>query len=247
MMHGSRAYDGRWWTLAVLCLSLLLTTLDNTILNVALPTLARELPATGSELQWIVDAYVLVFAGLLLTAGAVGDRFGRKRALFAGYMIFAVGAIGAALSGSAGLLIAARAVMGLGGAFIMPSTLSILTNVFAPQERPKAIAIWAATTALGIPSGPVLGGWLLEHFAWGAIFLVNLPIIALAAAAGTVLVPESRDQTEKPLDPIGALLSIAGLGLLVLAIIQAPSHGWASGFTLASFAPAAVLLGGFVR
>jgi EmrB/QacA subfamily drug resistance transporter len=247
MNTGGTSYERRWWTLAVLCLSLLLTTLDNTILNVALPTLARELSATGSELQWIVDAYVLAFAGLLLTAGAVGDRFGRKRALFAGFAIFALGAVGAAVSGSAALLIAARAVMGVGGAFIMPATLSILTNVFPPQERPKAIAIWAATTALGIPSGPVLGGWLLEHFAWGAIFLVNLPIIALAAAAGAALIPESRDRTERPLDPAGALLSMAGLGTLVFAIIEAPSNGWASGITLSSFALAGILLGGFVR
>src|SRR5919201_6371251 len=130
MLAAGTSYDRRWWTLAVLCLSLLLTTLDNTILNVALPTLARELPATGSELQWIVDAYVLVFAGLLLTAGAVGDRFGRKRVLFAGFAVFALGSVGAALSGSASLLIAARVVMGIGGALIMPSTLSILTNVF---------------------------------------------------------------------------------------------------------------------
>jgi EmrB/QacA subfamily drug resistance transporter len=247
MITGGTSDARRWWTLAVLCLSLLIINLDNLILNVALPTLARDLAATGSELQWIVDAYVLVFAGLLLTAGAVADRFGRKRTLFAGFAIFALGSAGAALSGAAALLIAARVVMGIGGALIMPSTLSILTNVFPPQERPKAIAFWAATVSVGVASGPVLGGWLLERFAWGAIFLINLPLIALAAAAGAALVPESRDRTEKPLDPAGALLSIAGLGLLVFAIIEAPSHGWASGRTLASFALAGTLLGLFVR
>jgi EmrB/QacA subfamily drug resistance transporter len=241
------AYEKRWWMLAVLCLSLLIVNLDNMILNVALPTLARELSATASELQWMVDAYILVFAGLLLTAGALGDRFGRKRTLFAGFAVFAIGSVGAALSSSADALIAMRVVMGAGGAFIMPSTLSILTNVFPPQERPKAIAIWTGTVALGVPGGPILGGLLLEHFEWGAVFLINLPIIAVAAVTGSLLIPESRDQTEKPLDPGGALLSIAALGLLVFAIIEAPSNGWTSGATIASFAVAALLLAAFVR
>jgi EmrB/QacA subfamily drug resistance transporter len=240
-------FQKRWWTLAVLCLSLLIINLDNLILNIALPTLARELPATGSELQWIVDGYVLVFAGLLLTAGALGDRFGRKRALYTGYAIFATGSVFAALSGSAELLIAARVVMGIGGAFIMPATLAILTNVFPPLERPKAIAIWSATVAVGVPAGPVIGGLLLDNFAWGSIFLVNLPIIAVAAAAGSGLVPESRDQTGRPLDQVGAVLSVAGLGLLVFAIIEAPENGWRSAVTLALFVLAAVVLAAFIR
>ncbi|HEU0075918.1 MAG TPA: MFS transporter [Dehalococcoidia bacterium] len=241
------AYERRWWTLGVLCLSLLIVSLDNTILNVALPTLARELDATGSELQWMVDAYVLVFAGLLLAAGALGDRFGRRRALFTGFAVFALGSVGAAVSTSTHTLIAMRAVMGLGGALIMPATLSILTNLFPPMERPKAIAFWAGTVALGVPSGPILGGWLLENFDWGAIFLVNLPILAVAAVAGSVLIAESCDEGQKPLDPAGALLSVAALGVLVFSIIEAPSSGWGSARTLVLFALAAVLLGAFVR
>jgi len=240
-------YERRWQALAVLCLSLLIVNIDNLILNVALPTLARELPATGSQLQWMVDAYVLVFAGLLLTAGAIGDRFGRRRTLFAGFTVFAAGSVGAALSGSAEFLIAMRIIMGIGGALIMPSTLSILTNIFPPYERPKAIAFWTATVAVGVPTGPVLGGLLLEHFAWGSVFLVNLPIILVAAIGGVLLVPESRDPTEKSLDPLGALLSIASLGMLVFAIIEAPENGWASGTTLSLFILAAILVGVFIR
>src|SRR3954451_11884048 len=163
----------RWWTLAVLCLSLLVIGLDNTILNVALPTLQRDLGASSSQLQWIVDAYMLVFAGVLLTAGALGDRFGRKRALTFGLAVFALGSLAAALGGSAETLIAARGVMGIGGAFIIPSTLSILTATFPASERGKAIGIWAGCSGIGIALGPVTGGWLLEHSGWNAIFLVN--------------------------------------------------------------------------
>jgi EmrB/QacA subfamily drug resistance transporter len=243
---GAAIYPRRWWALAVLCLSLIIIGLDNTILNVALPTMQRELNATGSELQWIVDSYVLVFAGLLLTAGALGDRFGRKLALYIGFAIFAVGSGIAAFADTPGQLIALRAVMGVGGAFIMPSTLSILTNIFPSSERPKAIAIWAASAGLAIPLGPVLGGWLLEHFSWGSVFFINLPIIAVAAVLGAVLVPESRDPHVTPLDPAGALLSIAGLAALLYAIIEAPVKGWGSGEILAWFVAAAVLLVGFV-
>ena len=219
-------YPRRWWTLAVLCLSLLVISLDNTILNVALPTLARDLDATGSQLQWMVDAYVLVFAGLLLTMGSLGDRFGRKLALNAGFLIFGVGSILSAWSGSAEALIATRALMGVGGALIMPSTLSILTNVFPSEERGKAIAIWAGVAGLGVPLGPVLGGWLLEHFWWGSVFLINVPIIIVAFVAAWILVPESRDPDASPLDPLGAVLSIAGLASLLYAIIEAPDRGW---------------------
>ena len=247
MIAGGTLYERRWQALAVLCLSLLIVNLDNLILNIALPTLARELSATGSQLQWMVDAYVLVFAGLLLTAGAIGDRFGRKRTLFTGFAIFTAGSVGAALSDSADQLIVMRVVMGIGGAFIMPSTLSILTNIFPPPERPKAIAFWTATVAVGVPAGPILGGLLLEHFAWGSVFLVNLPIIAVAALAGSILVPESRDPTEKPLDPLGALLSIASLGTLVYAVIEAPANGWGSTTTLLLFVLALVLLAAFIR
>jgi EmrB/QacA subfamily drug resistance transporter len=238
-------YGRRWWALAVLCLSLVVIGLDNTVLNVALPTLVVDLKATASELQWIVDAYVLVFAGLLLTAGNLGDRFGRKRALDFGMIIFVVGSFLSAYAGSSHQLIATRALMGFGGAFIMPSTLSILTNIFPPNERGRAIAIWTATAGIAIPAGPVIGGWMLEHFWWGSIFLINVPVIAIALVAGFFLIPESRDPEHAALDPAGAVLSIAGLGVLIYGIIEAPDNGWLSARTLIFFAVALVLLGAF--
>lgn len=239
-------YPRRWWALLVLCLSLLVIGLDNTILNVALPTLVRELQASASQLQWIVDAYALVFAGLLLTAGALGDRFGRRRVLGAGMLIFGVGSGLSAFAGSAGSLIAWRALMGLGAALIMPSTLSIVTNVFPPQERGRAIGIWAGVSGLGLAIGPAAGGWLLQHFWWGSVFFVNVPITALAIVAGLALIPESRDPAATPLDPAGLALSITGLTALVYGIIEAPSHGWTSGTILGSLAAGALLLAAFV-
>jgi EmrB/QacA subfamily drug resistance transporter len=241
-----RPYERRWWALLVLCLSLVVIGMDNTILNVALPTLARDLRATASELQWMVDAYILVFAGLLLTMGALGDRFGRKRALNIGLLVFVGGSVASAFAGSAGVLIASRAAMGIGGALIMPSTLSIITNVFPPRERGRAIGVWAGVAGLGIVLGPVIGGWLLEHFWWGSVFLVNVPVVALAILAGAPLVPESRDPKATPLDPIGAGLSIAALVTLVYGIIEAPERGWTDGLILGSFAVAAVLAGAFI-
>jgi EmrB/QacA subfamily drug resistance transporter len=236
-----RPYERRWWALLVLCLSLVVIGMDNTILNVALPTLARELSATASELQWMVDSYVLVFAGLLLTMGALGDRFGRKLALNIGLLVFVAGSVASAFAGSAGFLIFSRAVMGVGGALIMPSTLSIITNVFPPRERGRAIGVWAGVAGFGIVLGPVIGGWLLEHFWWGSVFLVNVPVAAVAILAGWALVPESKDPNATPLDPVGAVLSIAALVTLVYGIIEAPENGWTDAFTLGAFAAAAVL------
>jgi EmrB/QacA subfamily drug resistance transporter len=239
-------YPRRWWTLGVLCLSLLVIGLDNTILNVALPTLVRDLHASASQLQWMVDSYALVFAGMLLTAGALGDRYGRRRVLGGGMLLFGTASALSAFAGSAGALIAWRAVMGLGAALIMPSTLSIVTNVFPARERGRAIGIWAGVSGLGIAIGPALGGWLLQHFWWGSVFFVNVPVTAAAIIAGLALIPESRDPAATPLDPAGVVLSIAGLGALVYGLIEAPSHGWTSGTILGSLAAAAVLLTAFV-
>jgi EmrB/QacA subfamily drug resistance transporter len=236
----------RWWTLVVLCGSLLIIGLDNTILNVALPTLDRDLDAGASQLQWIVDSYMLVFAAVLLMAGALGDRFGRKRALTFGLVVFGLGSGLSALAGSAEMLIATRALMGIGGAFIMPSTLSILTATFPAEERGKAFGIWTAVAGLGIVIGPVTGGWLLERGDWSLIFLVNLPVVVAALAAGRWLVPESRDPATPRLDLAGFVLSGAGLATLVWAIIEAPSRGWGDGLILAAFAGAAAILAAFV-
>jgi EmrB/QacA subfamily drug resistance transporter len=241
----SREYRLRWWTLLVLCLSLIIITLDNTILNVALPTIQESLSASTSQLQWMVDSYTLVFAGMLLTAGALGDRFGRKGALTFGLAVFAVSSAAAGLVDSAGALIAARAVMGIGGAFIMPATLSIITNVFPAEERGRAIGVWAGVSALGIGIGPVAGGLLLEHFYWGSIFWVNVPVAVTAIVAGRFLVPTSKDPVAARLDPVGALLSIAGLTALAYAIIEAPDHGWTASSTFSGFALGVVLLAGF--
>jgi EmrB/QacA subfamily drug resistance transporter len=242
---GSTGYQRRWWALAVLCLSLVVLAMDNTILNVTLPTLARDLKATGSQLQWMVDAYLLVFAGLLLTMGALGDRFGRKLALNAGLLVFAVASAASAFAGAPEVLIAARAAMGIGAALIMPATLSIITNIFPPTERGRAIGVWAGLAALGVVLGPVVGGWLLERFWWGSVFLVNLPVVALAMLAGWPLVPESRDPNATPLDPIGAALSVAALVALVYGIIQAPEDGWTHPRILLAFGVAAVLARAF--
>jgi EmrB/QacA subfamily drug resistance transporter len=236
----------RWWTLVVLCCSLLVIGLDNTILNVALPTLDRDLDASSSALQWIVDSYMLVFAAVLLMAGALGDRFGRKRALSFGLVVFGVGSGLSALAGSADMLIATRALMGIGGAFIMPSTLSILTATFPASERGKAFGIWTAVAGLGIVIGPVTGGWLVEHGDWSLIFLVNLPFVVAALAAGRWLVPESRDPATPRLDFGGFALSALGLGALIWAIIEAPGRGWTDPLILAGFGAAAAILAAFV-
>ena len=244
-MEHAEGYERRWWILGVLCLSLLVIGLDNTILNVALPTLARDLGATNSQLQWMVDAYILVFAGLLLTTGSLSDRYGRRRALALGLVIFGVGSTLSAFSGSSSVLIASRALMGIGGALIMPSTLSILTNVFPADERGRAIGIWAGVSGLGIAIGPIVGGWLLSHFWWGSVFLVNVPVVIVALILGRLIVPDSKDPSPNALDPVGAVLSIVGLVSLVYAIIEAPSHGWTSTQTIVTFAFALIVLAVF--
>jgi EmrB/QacA subfamily drug resistance transporter len=236
-----------WLALAVLCVSLLIVTLDNTVLNVALPTLVRTLDATTNDLQWVVDAYALVLGGLLLVAGSLADRVGRKRTFLAGLVVFAGGSAWAAFSGSVGMLIAARAGMGAGAALIMPSTLAIITDMFpVAADRQKAIGIWSATSGLGIALGPIIGGVLLDHYWWGSVFLINLPIAAIGLACGLALVPNSWNTRTRRPDLLGGLLSIAGLGGVLWAIIEAPVQGWGSGRVLGVGGAGLLLLGAFL-
>jgi len=239
-------YPRRWQALGVLALSLLVITMGNTILNVGLPSIREELGASSSQLQWIVDSYVLVFAGLLLAAGSLGDRFGRRRALASGLVVFGLGSVFASLSTDATMLIASRALMGLGAAAIMPTTLSILTNIFPSNERPKAIAIWAAVSGLGVAIGPISGGFLLEHFDSSSIFLINLPVVAACLIGAFALVPDSRDPDSPKLDVPGTGLSIAALSAVIWALIEAPEHGWSSPIILAASAAGAAIIAAFI-
>ena len=243
LIHMESRTDRQWWILAVLCLSVLLVAVDNTIVNVALPTISRDLSASTSALQWVVDGYSLVFAALLLVGGNLGDRLGRRRILQAGLVLFAVFSVGAALSRNSAELIAARAAMGAAAALIYPATLAILNNVFAvPRERATAIGIWTAVTGLAVAIGPVSGGVLLRHFSWSSVFYVGVPVALVALIAGWLLLPESRDPDAGRFDPLGALLSVAGIGLLTWSIIEAPQHGWASATTVGGIVGALVIL-----
>ncbi len=236
----------RWIALSVLCLSLLLSVVDNTIVNVALPTLNSDLGAGTTELQWIVDAYTLVFSALLLTMGHFGDRFGRRRALQLGLFLFAGTSGLAAMSTTSAQLIGARALMGIGAALIFPATLAILVNVFTdPKERAAAIGVWSAMVGVAVAIGPIAGGLLLEHFWWGSIFMVNIPVALIAIALGALLLPESRDPNVGRMDYAGLVLSAAGVGLVIWAIIEAPTLGWTSPSILAAFAGSAALLVAF--
>src|SRR6516225_2806456 len=238
--------DRRWWVLAVLCLSVLLVAVDNTIVNVALPTISRDLSASTSALQWVVDGYSLVFAGLLLVGGNLGDRLGRRRALQAGLVLFALFSVGAALSRNSAELIASRAAMGAAAALIFPATLAILNNVFTvPRQRATAVGIWTGVTGLAVAIGPVSGGVLLRHFSWSSVFYVSVPVALIAFIAGRFLLPESRDPYAGRFDPLGALLSVAGIGLLTWSIIEAPQHGWASATTVGGICGALVILAVF--
>lgn len=237
-----------WLILAVLCASVFIIVVDGTVVNVALPTFVRELGATTSQLQWIVDAYILVFAGLLMAAGSIGDRFGRKGTLLIGMAAFATTSVMAAASSTPGQLIGWRAAMGVGAALIFPATLAILVNVFTDaRQRAVAISIWAATSGLAVALGPVTGGYLLEHFFWGSVFLVNVPVIAVAMVAVWRVVPTSRDTTIHRFDPLGIVLSIAGVTVLVWAVIEGPKHGWVSATSIVAFAVAGVLLTAFTQ
>jgi EmrB/QacA subfamily drug resistance transporter len=219
----------RWWTLGTLCVALIVIGVDNTILNVALPSIVRDLNASGSQLQLMVDAYTIVFACLLLTAGSLGDRYGRRHALMFGLTWFGLSSALASTVSTPTQLIVARGLMGIGGAFIFPTTLSILTNTFRdPGERAMAIGVWAGVSGIGIALGPLAGGFLVEQFGWGSVFLVNLPICAMALLLSWRFVPNTSDRAESPLDPVGALFSIVGFLFFLYGIIEGPDKGWSS-------------------
>src|SRR5262245_23486193 len=238
---------GRVLVLVTLCLAALIINVDTTIVNVALPALVRQTGATTTDLQWVVDAYNLVFGALILAAGSLADRLGRKGVLLAGLGVFGGASLAGAFAGSTGQLVGARAVMGLGAAMMFPATLSLLTNVFtARRERALAIGVWGASAGVGIALGPIAGGWLLEQFWWGAIFVFMAPVAAVVAALVAWTVPTSRDPRTPPLDWRGFALSTAGMTLIVYGIIEAPGWGWASAATLGTLAAGLVLLGALV-
>jgi EmrB/QacA subfamily drug resistance transporter len=235
----------RWWALGALVICMLTLGLDGTILNVAVPTLASELHASTGELQWILDAYILVFAGLLLPMGVLGDRIGRKKLLLAGLVLFAAASVLATYAQTSGQLIAARAVMGLGSAIMTPVATAILPVLFAAEERGRAVAVIATAMGLGVPLGPIVGGWLLDHFWWGSVFLINVPVALLGLVAAAVLIPESKDPDPRPGDLPGGVLSTAGLVALVYGVIEAPRRGWGDPNVLGAIGVGAALLAGF--
>jgi EmrB/QacA subfamily drug resistance transporter len=242
----AEAFERRWAVLGVMSVSLVLVVMSVSGLNVGLPTLVRDLGATARQLQWIVDSYALVFAALLLTAGALGDRFGRKGALLAGFAVFGAGTVASAMASTANQLIATRAVMGIGAALIMPATLSIIVSVFPPNERSKAISIWAGAAGLGGTLGQITSGMLLAGFAWQSLFVALLPVVGIATVATVRLVPTSRDDEQRPLDPSSAVLSLVAMGALVFGIIEAPERGIADPAILGSLVTAFVAGAGFV-
>jgi EmrB/QacA subfamily drug resistance transporter len=243
----SHVHRRRWATLAVLCLSLFIVVMDGTIVNVALPSLVTELGATTRQLQWVVDAYLLVFTGLLLAAGSFGDRYGRRRALAIGLVAFAFTSVLAGSASTPATLIGSRALMGIGAALIFPATLAILTNSFAdPKERAAAIGLWSAMSGMAVAAGPILGGWLLEHFWWGSVFFINVPLIAVALVGVATIVPESKDHDTPPLDIPGLALSIAAITAVVYTIIEAPEWGWASTTTLIGAVASVALVATFI-
>jgi EmrB/QacA subfamily drug resistance transporter len=232
--------------LAFICLSVFVVSVDATIVNVALPTLSRELDADTAQLQWIVDAYTLVMAGLMLSVGSLSDRFGRRGWLSAGLALFAITSVVAAQVDSANALIWACAAMGVGAAVIFPTTLSLITNIFAdPVKRAKAIGLWAAMVGVGVAAGPISGGWLLEHFSWGSVFMVNVPVAGIAIVGGVLFVPTSRDPAAPRVDVPGLILSSIGVTALVYTVIEAPNWGWGSARTATGLAVSVVLLAGF--
>ncbi|MEU9980313.1 MFS transporter [Streptomyces sp. NPDC050856] len=235
----------RWLILGVICLAQLTVLLDNTVLNVAIPSLTGELDASTSDVQWMINAYSLVQSGLLLTAGNAADRYGRRKMLLTGLALFGVGSLAAGFAQSSGQLIAARAGMGVGGALLMTTTLAVVVQVFDDSERVKAIALWSTVSSLGFAAGPLIGGVVLDHFWWGAIFLINLPVAVIGLVAVAALVPESKHKQGDRPDLLGALLSTIGMTAVVYAIISGPEHGWTSAQVGVPAALGAVVLGLF--
>jgi len=244
---GAIGHPKRWLALVVCCLALSMIVIDNTILAVAVPSLARELHADETDLQWIATSYGLVLAGLLLPFAVLGDRHGRKGLLLTGLAIFGVASGAAAFAGSPLMLTVARGAMGVGGACTMPATLSVLGNVFAEHERGRAIAIWSGVAGFASAAGPIAGGLLLARFWWGSIFLVNVPIAAIAIVSGALLVPDSRDPSAQPFDRGSAIRWWGALTAALIAIIEAPQRGWTSPLVLGAGALSVALLAAFVR
>lgn len=237
----------RWWALGALVASMLVLGFDMTILNVALPTMAGELGATTGEQQWMADGYVVVFAALMLPAGLLGDRFGRRRMLIAGLAVFLVGSVIGTLADDVPTVIAARCVMGVGGALVMPLALAVLPSLFGePKDRIRAVGIVSAASALGLPLGPILGGWLLDHFWWGSVFLVNIPMVGIGIAACVFLLPETRDPAAPTVDVVSTALSATGLGALIYGVIEAPGRGWGDPLVLAVLAAGVILIAALV-
>ena len=236
----------RWLALGALALSVLVVGLDLTVLNLALPTLGVDLHASTSDLQWFIDSYSLVLAAALLPAGLLGDRLGRRKMLIGALVLFGVASLACAYSRSAGELVAARAVLGLGAAVIMPLSLAVIPVLFTAQERQKAIAVVMSAVFLGYPLGPLLGGWLLDKFWWGSVFLINVPVIVLALIAVAVLMPESRSERRPGLDPFGVVISSLGLTGLVYGVIKAGQNGWGDVTALATMAAGVAVLAAFV-
>lgn len=232
----------KWWALAALTLALLVVGLDATVLSVALPTLAANLHASETELQWFAASYSLVMVAMLLPAGLLGDRYGRKKILLFALVLFGVASVGAAYSQTSGAFIAARSVLGLGAAFLIPLSLSVIPVLFTEDERPRAVGTWAAANFLALPIGPILGGWLLTHFWWGSVFLINVPVVVLALIAVAFLMPESRSAVRPGLDPVGVLTSSAGLAMLVYGTILAGENGWGDAGALTWLIAGAVVL-----